>query len=335
MVRADPVHGDRLMARLLLDVDTGVDDALAIAYLLAHDDAEIVGVCCTAGNVSVERVVQNTLSVLDLLGAPAMPVAVGSAIPLGGPIGSAEDVHGESGLGDAVLPASSRELDPRHAARLWIDTVRANPGQITGLVTGPLTNLALAVRLDPELPALLRGLVVMGGSFDHRGNVGGTAEWNIFVDPEAAKIVFDAFAGQKTERLPVLCGLNVTEKVALRPDHVAALRERCGDTAITRFVAEVLAPYFSYYDRLGFGAQAPMHDPLAAVVALEPAVAVKAPQTVVDVELNGRLTRGMTVADWEGEWARVPNAVVVTEVDGQAVLDRLTESFVRLSDRIG
>ena len=104
MVRADPVHGDRLMARLLLDVDTGVDDALAIAYLLAHDDAEIVGVCCTAGNVSVERVVQNTLSVLDLLGAPAMPVAVGSAIPLGGPIGSAEDVHGESGLGDAVLP---------------------------------------------------------------------------------------------------------------------------------------------------------------------------------------------------------------------------------------
>lgn len=319
------------MVRLLLDVDTGVDDALAIAYLVAHDDADIVGICCTAGNVSVSRVVENTLGVLDLLNAPLTPVSVGSDIPLGGPIGSAEDVHGESGLGDAILPASARNVDPRQAAQLWIDTVRAYPGKITGLVTGPLTNLALAVRLDPQIPELLGGLVIMGGSFDHRGNVGGTAEWNIFVDPEAAKIVFDAFEGQPARRLPVVCGLNVTDQVALRPDHLEDLRVRGGDTVITRFVNAALRPYFGFHEKLGLGAQAPMHDPLAAVIAMEPALASVTRQAVVDIELNGRLTRGMTVADWSGEWSRLPNAVVVTEVDRDAVLDRLIDSFARLS----
>lgn len=322
------------MTRLILDVDTGVDDALAIGILAARADVEIVGVCCTAGNVSTSRVVANTLAVLDLFAMPDMPVCAGSDVPLGGPIDSAGDVHGESGLGDAVLAPSERALDPRHAAQLWVDAVRADPGGVVGLVTGPLTSLALAIRLEPRIPELLAGLVIMGGSFDHRGNVSGTAEWNIFVDPEAAKIVFDAFEGQPESRLPVVCGLNVTERVVLRSEHIQDLRRRAGDTVITAFVDDILRPYFGWYAKLGEGDQAPMHDPLAAVVALEPTLALRAPATVVDVELRGSLTRGMTVADWEGEWSREPNAVVVTSVDADAALERIVAGLSRLSDAV-
>ncbi|WP_439592965.1 nucleoside hydrolase [Microbacterium sp.] len=322
------------MTRLLLDVDTGVDDALAIGILAAHDDAEIVGVCCTAGNVSTARVVQNTLAVLDLFGIAQVPVCAGADVPLGGPIGSAEDVHGQSGLGDAVLAPSARALDPRHAAQLWVDSVRAEPGGIVGLVTGPLTSLALAVKLEPRLPELLAGLVIMGGSFDHRGNVSGAAEWNIFVDPEAAKIVFDAFAGQPESRLPVVCGLNVTERVILRGEHIDEVRRRAGVTDITRFVDDIMRPYFGWYEKLGAGTQAPMHDPLAAVVAVERSLALAAPATVVDVELRGTLTRGMTIADWDGEWSRPYNAVVVTEVDADAVLERIVDGLSRLSAKV-
>ncbi|RZI93019.1 MAG: nucleoside hydrolase [Microbacterium sp.] len=320
------------MPRVLLDADTGVDDALAIAYLVDHPDVEIVGIACSAGNVSVDRVVANTAAVLDLLGAPEVPFAAGAASPLIGAMTAfADDVHGASGLGAADLPASARAIDPRTAAQLWIDTVRAEPGRIVGLVTGPLTNLALAIRLDPGIVDLLAGLVDMGGAFDHRGNVGGTAEWNIFVDPEAAKVVLDAFEGRPREQLPVLCGLNITERVALEPSHLAQLHETSGDTAITRFVDAALQPYFAYYENAGYGPQAPMHDPLAAVLAVDPSLALEVAPATVDVELQGRLTRGMTVADWAGEWARPANAVIVKEVDRAAVLGRLLASFARLS----
>lgn len=324
------------MTRVLLDADTGVDDALAIAYLVDHPEVELVGIACSAGNVSVDRVVANTAAVLDLFGAPGIPIAVGAAHPLIGAMTAfADDVHGESGLGAADLPASARAIDPRTAAQLWIDTVRAEPGRIVGLVTGPLTNLALAIRLDPGIVDLLAGLVIMGGSFDHRGNVGGTAEWNIFVDPEAAKVVLDAFEGRPHEHLPVLCGLNITERVALEPAHLTRLHDTSGDTAITRFVDAALQPYFAYYVNAGLGARAPMHDPLAAVLAVDQSLAHELAVATVDVELQGRLTRGMTVADWAGEWSRPANAVVVKEVDRDAVLELLLASFARLSEDTG
>ena len=143
--------------------------------------------------------------------------------------------------------------------------------------------------------------------------------------------MFDAFEGHPEARLPVVCGLNVTEQVALRRDQVEELQARFGDGDVTRFIGDVLRPYFGFYEKHGFGAQAPMHDPLAATIAMDAAIALVARPTVVDVELQGRLTRGMTVADWSGEWSRSPNAVVVTSVDQDAVIARLLESFARLS----
>ena len=186
---------------VMVDVDTGIDDSLALLFLLASPDAEIVGIASTAGNVPAPQVAANNLAWLDVARAGPIPVAVGSLTPLVVPLVTTEDTHGPQGIGYAELPASARSLDARSAAELWVDVVRAHPGEVIGLVTGPLTNLALALKREPELPLLLRRLVVMGGAFHYAGNTTPTAEWNVSVDPEAAKVVFDAFAVVPAERV--------------------------------------------------------------------------------------------------------------------------------------
>ncbi|MDQ4215169.1 nucleoside hydrolase [Microbacterium sp. ASV81] len=323
-----------MTTRILLDADTGIDDAVALVYLLAQEDVDLVGIACTAGNVGVDHVVRNTLAVLDLLGATDIPVARGAALPLVQPFAAADAVHGESGLGHARLAASSRSLDPRSAAELWIDAVRAHPGEIVGLVTGPLTNIALALRLEPRLPELLRGLVVMGGAFEHRGNVGGTAEWNIFVDPEAAAMVLDAYRGRDLGHVPVLCGLDITERVLLTPQHLDELRRMTGESPVSRFLDDALGHYFDYHAREVGRAVAPLHDPLAAVIAAGRDVRQELRAATVEIELRGEHTRGMTVPRWvSGAGAAGANAQVVRDVDVDAVLAVMLRAFEEMSRR--
>ncbi|WP_040748586.1 nucleoside hydrolase [Nocardia transvalensis] len=325
----------------MVDVDTGIDDALALLYLLASPDAEIVGIAATAGNVPAPQVAANNLALLDLCGAPDLEVALGSESPLAVPLETTEDTHGPQGIGYAVLPPSPRSLSDRSAARLWVDLVRAHPGEIVGLCTGPLTNLALALRLEPDLPRLLRRLVVMGGTFDHPGNTTPTTEWNVYVDPEAWKEVFDAFSAAPADRRPLVCGLNVTETIEMRPDHLVRLADRAhsvpvevlsesdppgaeskAGNGVVRFVTDAVRFYFEFHRDHGQGYLAHMHDPFAAAVALDPALAVTRPATV-DVELGGTLTRGATVADRAGMWGREPNADIVIGTDPDAFFDRL------------
>ncbi|MDV7266700.1 nucleoside hydrolase, partial [Rhodococcus oxybenzonivorans] len=172
--------------RLIVDVDTGIDDSLALLYLLASPEAEILGIASTAGNVPVEQVAANNLNWLGLCRAPDIEVALGARVPLDCPLRTTEDTHGPQGIGYAVLPDSGRSLSERDATTMWVELVREHPGEVTGLVTGPLTNLALAIRAEPELPRLLHRLVVMGGAYNHPGNTTPTTEWNVSVDPEAA-----------------------------------------------------------------------------------------------------------------------------------------------------
>ncbi len=322
------------MTKILLDADTGIDDAVALVCLLAQDDVDLVGVACTAGNVGVDHVVRNTLEVLDLLGAGDVPVARGSELPLVQPFAAADAVHGERGLGYARLPESARVLDARCAAQLWVDLARKHPGEIVGLVTGPFTNLALAMRLEPRLPHLLRGLVVMGGAFEYRGNVGGTAEWNIFVDPEAAALVLGAYRGRDVGHLPMLCGLDITERVLLTPGHLDAVRARTGETAVTRFLDDALRLYFEFHQTELGRAVAPMHDPLAAVLAAGRDVRAVSRRADVDVELRGELTRGMTVPRWLPERSVVEaSGDVVVDVDVDAVIERIIGAATILSER--
>ncbi len=327
--------------KIIMDVDTGIDDALALLYLLASPEAEIVGIASTAGNVPEPQVAANNLALLDLCRAPDIEVAHGAAAPLAIALRTTEDTHGPQGIGYAEFPPSARTLSDRSAARLWVDLARAHPGEIVGLCTGPLTNLALALRAEPQLPHLLRRLVVMGGAFQRPGNTTPTTEWNVHVDPEAWKEVFDAFAAVPADRRPLVCGLDVTETIEMRPDHLIHLGERAdsvpverlseSDTRgirskasnpIVRFVTDAVRFYFEFHRDHGQPYLAHMHDPFAAAVALDPALAVTLPATV-DVELGGSITRGTTVADWAGMWGREPNADIVVGTDPAAFFDRL------------
>ncbi len=329
--------------RLVADVDTGIDDALALLYLLASPEAEIAAVLSTAGNVPVPQVTANNLAWLQVCGRPDIEVAVGSEAPLVAPLMTTEDTHGPLGVGYADLPAPGHGPSGRSAAEAWVELTRAHPGELVGLVTGPLTNLALAVRLDPQLPHRLRRLVVMGGAFNYPGNTTPTSEWNVAVDPEAAKAVFDAFSAVAPGRRPIVCSLDTTESIAMRPDHLRRLAEAAGSVPaellspddprglrsrasnpIVRHLADALRFYMEFHRDQGQGFLAHVHDPFAAAVALGTVPFTTRPATV-DVELDGRLTRGTTVADWSGMWGRPPNAEIVVATDPQVFFDHLVE----------
>ena len=154
---------------IIMDVDTGIDDSLALLYLLASPEADILAITCTSGNVPARQVAINNLAWLELCGAPEIEVSLGSEVPILAPLMTTEETHGPQGIGYAELPEPTRTISSRHATEVWVELARSRPGEIVGLVTGPLTNLALALRIEPELPRLLKRLVVMGGAFDYKG----------------------------------------------------------------------------------------------------------------------------------------------------------------------
>lgn len=328
---------------IILDVDTGIDDSLALLYLLASPEAEILAITCTSGNVPARQVAINNLAWLELCQAPEIEVALGSEVPILAPLMTTEETHGPQGIGHAVLPAPRRSISTRHATELWIELARSYPGEIIGLVTGPLTNLALALRIEPELPRLLKRIVIMGGAFNHAGNTLPTTEWNIAVDPESAKIVFDAFSGLPANRRPLVCALDVTELIEMKPEHLDRIAETAGSTPLERMsqhdapetrsrasnplvrhLSDAVRFYMEFHLEHDQGFLAHMHDPFAAAIALHPELGSSRPATV-DVELAGSLTRGQTVADWRGMWGREPNADIVVATDPAAFFDHLIE----------
>jgi purine nucleosidase len=327
---------------VFVDVDTGVDDALALLYLFASPEADVVGIASTGGNVAVQQVCENNLGLLELCRITDVPVSKGSDETLTSPIRAPSRVHGPKGMGYADLPPTDRRVTSYDSATAWVRAAQAFPGELIGVATGPLTNLALAVRAEPALPRLLRQLVVMGGSYDHRGNTTPVAEWNISVDAEAAAEVFAAWPVKNVEhqRLPILCGLNLTRNVTMTPEHLARLAAAADSTTtalsasdergtrstasnpLVRVIEDAMRFYMEAYSDNGHGYIAHLHDPLAAAVALDPQLVTTRPATV-EVELTGTLTRGMTVTDWEGR--REPNALIGIGVDPATFFDRFIE----------
>ena len=344
-------------APVFADVDTGVDDAIALIYLLASSEAELVGIASTGGNVGVDQVCENNLGLLDLCRADGVPVSKGVDHPLNSPTLPAGKVHGPRGLGYAELPPTDRQLTGDDAATAWVKAAHAHPGGLIGLATGPLTNLALALRKEPALPTLLRRLVIMGGAYDYRGNTSPVAEWNIAVDPEAAAEVFAAWSPPETEEparqaLPILCGLDVTWTISITPEILLRLAAAADATTsamgvddergtrssasnpLIRVIEDAMRFYLeSYYD-LGHGYQAHLHDPLAAAAALDPQLLTTRSATV-DVELTGTLTRGMTVTDWSGRWGRKPNALIGVGVDPAVFFDRVIDRVGPFARQLG
>jgi purine nucleosidase len=341
---------------VFLDVDTGVDDAMALVYLFASEDADVVAIASTAGNVPVQQVCRNNLALLELCGITGVPVSKGAEQPISTPLRTAEDTHGPEGMGYAKLPATDRQLTEHDAAEAWVLAAQAYPGELVGVATGPLTNLALALRKEPTLPTLLQRLVIMGGAFDYKGNTTPVAEWNISVDPEAAAEVFAAWhaawGADAPGHLPIVLGLNLTENIAMTPALLSRLAAEAESTSLpmsvlddrgTRSVAsnpliavleDAMRFYFEFHFDQNEGYLAHVHDPLAAAVALDPDL-VQCRAATVDVELTGTLTRGMTIADWSNRWGREPNALIGVGVDPDAFFDRFITRVGAFTKRLG
>jgi purine nucleosidase len=337
---------------LIIDCDTGIDDSLALLYACASPEAGIVAVTCVGGNVEARQVAENTRAVLELAGRDDVEVALGREMPLVRPVQTTPETHGPRGLGYAQLPPASRPLSERHAADLIIAEARRRPGEVTLVTLGPLTNLAVAVLRAPELPRLLRGWVLMGGSYRSAGNTAPTTEWNIHCDPEAAKVAFAAFSDGEARSRPIALGLDVTERAKFTPDHMVRLARRAGSrpeealsrgdgpdsrsvasNAVVRFIADARRFYMEFHSRYDGFYGAFIHDPLALAAALDPSL-IRTESLAVDVELGGTLTAGETVTDWRRVWGRPPNVDVAVEADADAFLDRFVERVGGLAERL-
>lgn len=307
--------------RVFVDCDPGIDDAVALAYLAARPEVGIIGVGAVFGNNSVDVTADNALRLLELYDRADVPVAVGASRPLVQPPSLAAHVHGANGLGGVELPEPAGKPVTETAAELLVRLVRESPGEIDVLAVGPLTNLAIALGLEPELPRLVRRLVVMGGAVRVAGNVSSHAEANIRNDPESAEAVFAA--GFDLD----LVALDITMKTVATTEWLEELKTVPGRRA--ELTSSFLDFYADFYTGLFGVRQCAMHDPLAAAVLVDPDLVTEAFATPLRVELAGALTRGMTVADLRPR----PKAEdrrpvrVITGVDEDAFLGRMLDSL--------
>ncbi|WP_034341224.1 nucleoside hydrolase [Deinococcus misasensis] len=299
--------------RVLLDCDPGHDDAIAIFLALSSPEIELLGITATHGNVGLEHTVRNAL-VLTQLAQKEVPVYAGASTPLIREPIQATRVHGKTGLQASNLPEVVRSPEHLHAAQAIVDTVRNNPHEITLVATGPLTNVALAFRLAPELPSLLKKFVWMGGSTLY-GNVTPSAEFNAFADPHAAHIVFHS--GVKVH----MFGLNVTLQVLVKEEHILTLQAM--NTEVGRISAELMGHYVQFYrERYGLDGAA-LHDPCTIAYLIDPTLFSGTDQHV-DIDIQEGINFGRTVSDHWGSH-EAPNTWVATEANGEEVLKLILE----------
>ncbi|MEW6522906.1 MAG: nucleoside hydrolase [Bacillota bacterium] len=295
---------------VIIDCDPGHDDAIALLLAFASP-LDVRAVTVVAGNQTLPKTLSNTLRVLSFAGIQT-EVAAGADRPLVRELVVAPQVHGESGLDGPVLPPPAYGPSPRPAWEVIAHTVRTSPRPVTLIPTGPLTNVALALLLAPDIRANLEGITLMGGAA-YEGNWTPAAEFNILVDPEAARIVFDC-------GVPItMVGLDVTHRAQVYPEDV--LRLRGMGRRVATMVAELLEFYGKYHVKFGF-AGSPLHDPCAVAAVLEPGL-VTTRHLRVDIETRGEFTTGRTVVDFYGVTQRPPNAHVGLDIDRARFMEML------------
>lgn len=310
-----------MQRKILLDCDPGHDDAVAMMLAWGNPSIELLGVTTVGGNQTLGKVTRNALSVATVVGMHDVPIAAGCRLPLVRPVEIAPDVHGDSGLDGVELPEPAVELDPRHGVDLIIETIMSNePGTVTLVPTGPLTNIAMAARKEPRIVERVQEVVLMGGGY-HVGNWSPVAEFNIKVDPEAAHIVFN-------EKWPiVMVGLDLTHQ-ALATDEVA---ERIA--AVPGSVSQFTLGLFTFFRKAYQDAQGfefpPVHDPCTLAYLIDPTI-VETVKVPLDVELNGSLTTGMTVADFRAPAPEDCHTKVATRLDAPGFWDLVVDAIDRI-----
>ncbi|WP_294926307.1 nucleoside hydrolase [uncultured Paracoccus sp.] len=307
--------------KIIIDTDPGQDDAVAILLALASPELELLGLTVVAGNVPLSLTQQNARKICELAGRPDIPIFSGCDKPLQRELVTAEHVHGRTGLDGIALPDPSMPLQSAHAVDFIIDSLRREaPGSVTLVPIGPLTNIAQAFRRAPDIVARVGRIVLMGGACFEGGNITPAAEFNIHVDPDAARIVFAS--GAPLTVIP----LDVTHKALTSREWIETMR---GLGPVGQAVAS-WTDFFERYDRAKYGSEgAPLHDPCAVAWLLEPAL-FSGRFINVEIETESRLTLGMTVADWWGVTGRAPNATFIREVERDRLFDLLARRIARL-----
>lgn len=308
--------------KVIIDTDPGQDDAVAILMALGSPEIEVLGITAVAGNVPLALTARNARVVCELAGRPDIAVFAGCDRPLMRGLVTAEHVHGRTGLDGPDLPEPTMALQDRHAVDFMIETLRREPeGSVTLVPIGPLTNIAMALRLAPDIAPRIARIVLMGGAYFEVGNITPAAEFNIYIDPEAADIVFRA--GVPLTVLP----LDVTHKALVTASRNAAFRAL--GTSVGRAVAE-MTDFFERFDKEKYGAEAaPLHDPCTIGWLLAPQL-FSGREINVEIETRSPLTRGMSVADWWRVTDRPANALFLRDLDADGFFDLLTERLSRL-----
>ncbi|MEM9813172.1 MAG: nucleoside hydrolase [Pseudomonadota bacterium] len=303
--------------KIIIDTDPGQDDAVALLLALASPELEVLAITCVAGNVPLALTSLNARKICDLAGRRDVRVASGAAAPLSRALVTAEEVHGRTGLDGPDLPSPETPLDPAAGVDVIVDLLAgAGPGEITLCALGPLTNIALALRQAGDARAAIREIVLMGGGCFEGGNTTPAAEFNIYVDPEAAAEVFAA--GLPLTVLP----LDLTHKCLTTSGRLAAIRAL--DTPVAEAVVAMLA-FFERHDEAKYGTDGgPLHDPNVIAWLLRPEL-YSGRKINVEIETGSDLTRGMTVADWWGVTDRPANATWLRDVDADGFFALLTE----------
>jgi len=309
--------------KIIIDTDPGQDDAVAILLALASpEEIEVLGITAVAGNVPLDLTAKNARIICELAGKVDVPVFAGCDRPLGRDLVTAEHVHGKTGLDGPNLPDPTMPLQDGHAVDYIIDTLRsAEPGTITLCPLGPLTNIAMALEKAPDIAERIHRIVLMGGAYFEVGNITPAAEFNIYVDPQAAEIVF------KSGVDIVVMPLDVTHKALVTKARNDAFRAL--DTPVGIAVAQ-MTDFFERFDKEKYGsAGAPLHDPCVTAYLIRPDL-FTGRRVNVEIETQSELTLGMTVADWWGVTDRAPNALFIGDLDAAGFFALLTERLGRL-----
>lgn len=309
--------------KIIIDTDPGQDDAVAILLALASpDEIDVLGITAVAGNVPLDLTAKNARIVCELAGHTHVPVYAGCDRPLTRPLVTAEHVHGKTGLDGPALPDPRMPLADGHGVDFIIDTLRAHePGTVTLCSLGPLTNIASAFLKAPDIIDHVQEIVLMGGAYFEVGNYTPSAEFNIYVDPEAAEIVF------KSGIHIVVMPLDVTHDALVTRHRNDAFRAL--DSKIGHAVADWMG-FFERFDTEKYGSEgAPLHDPCVTAYLIRPDL-FTGRHINVQIETHSKLTLGMTVADWWGVTDHPPNAMFMGEVDADGFFDLLTERLARL-----
>ena len=310
--------------RIIIDTDPGVDDALTFLLALASPEIKLEALTTTQGNVTIDKATRNALSVLELAHASHIPVAAGSMYPLVRPLRASAYVHGQSGIGNSKLPEPQTKPVTQHAVDYLIERVLAEPNEISIFPIGPLTNIAMAIRKEPRFAKAVKELVIMGGAIQEGGNMTPLAEFNIFVDPHAAHIVFHA-------GIPItLIPLDVTHQCQLKQEHVIRLMKI--DSPIARFVRDVLEVYLPSSQKMGFEGGA-LHDPLTLATILAPKL-LTLKEYYVDVDISGGVSMGKTFADIFNISKKPVNMKVAMNVHGADFVELFLQRMETLAKSI-